>query len=176
MLELRIMQGRRAVPLFDLPTRLGRVKAAQEIGDAIEGLIAYLDDLGGDPDLEDSETGSSMVDERGHFIGADHPVYGYAASEQDEDREPDDDAQGDVSWQEWHQRSRVGKNLASEPMGRNEFGYPVGEDDELTGDEQDGNLAEDESAACFARIKDGPGCMISDPDKGGEEDGEEQVW
>jgi len=33
----------------------------------------------------------------------------------------------------------------------------------LAGEEQDGNFAEDEECAEFARIKLGPGCTIADP-------------
>ena len=52
MLELRIINAGTAMPLFDLPAALGRRRAAREIGDTIEGLIAFMDDLGGDTDLE----------------------------------------------------------------------------------------------------------------------------
>ena len=53
MLELRILNGAQALPLFDLPAVLGRRRAAREVGDQIEALIAFMDELGGDPDLED---------------------------------------------------------------------------------------------------------------------------
>jgi hypothetical protein len=53
MLELRILNGAQALPLFDLPALLGRKRAAKEVGDQIETLIAFMDQLGGDPDLED---------------------------------------------------------------------------------------------------------------------------
>ena len=92
MLELRIMNAGTAMPLFDLPAALGRQRAAREIGDTIEGLIAFMDDLGGDPDLEDSETGSSMVDAAGRYLGS------AVSKEQDEDRE--------LSWPEWQSRGR----------------------------------------------------------------------
>lgn len=38
------------------------------------------------------------------------------------------------------------------------------EDDELTGDETDGNGAEDEEAAWFRTVRSGPGCTVSDSD------------
>ncbi|WP_375421662.1 hypothetical protein [uncultured Sphingomonas sp.] len=42
--------------MFDLPAALGRKGAVKEIGDQIEALVAFMDDVGGDPDLdEDSE-------------------------------------------------------------------------------------------------------------------------
>lgn len=53
MLDLRIIAGGQALPLFDLPALLGRRKAAKEVGDQIEALIAFMDALAGDPDLED---------------------------------------------------------------------------------------------------------------------------
>jgi hypothetical protein len=42
------------------------------------------------------------------------------------------------------------------------------EDDpaEANGDETDGNFAEDDPCARFLNIDSGPGCIISDPDKG----------
>ena len=45
-------------------------------------------------------------------------------------------------------------------------------DMEETGDEQDGSLAEDEPAARFAEMGNGPGCDVSDPG-GCEHDGRE---
>lgn len=76
MLELRFMHTGKPVALLDLPARVGRAKAAREVGDTIEGLIAFLDELGGDPDLE-----------------------------ADADLEPSGDEQ-DTSWPEWHTRGR----------------------------------------------------------------------
>lgn len=52
MLELRIIEGKRSLPIFDLPAMHGHAAAVREVGDTIEGLIAFLDELGGDPDLE----------------------------------------------------------------------------------------------------------------------------
>jgi hypothetical protein len=61
MLELRIKQGRRHVPVFDLPAYLGSDDARREIGDAVDTLIAFLDDLGGDPDLEEIDAEDSFA-------------------------------------------------------------------------------------------------------------------
>lgn len=77
MLDLQIIASGRAMPIFDLPATLGRSEAAREIGDTIDALIALVDDLGGDPDLEDNG-----------------------------DDEPDADGFGDPSWPEWHGRGR----------------------------------------------------------------------
>lgn len=64
MLELRVKEGRRYVPLFDLPARMGRAQSVKEIGDAVEGLIAFLDEMDGDPDLEDDDP-AGQCDEDG---------------------------------------------------------------------------------------------------------------
>lgn len=73
MLQLAIKAGRRHIPIFDLPAAMGRREAYQEIGDQVDALIAFLDDLQGDVDLEDGN-----------------------------DNEPDGDAMGDQAWPEWH--------------------------------------------------------------------------
>lgn len=117
MLELRIVSGGAPRPLFDLPALLGRRNAAREIGDAIESLIAFMDDLGGDPDLEDSETGSSMVDATGRYLGPDAP------ETQDEDRE--------LSWPEWHSRGRHKQTPGGHEMRtRAPLGGDMSDDDE----------------------------------------------
>ncbi|CAN5348756.1 hypothetical protein BH10PSE12_BH10PSE12_18780 [soil metagenome] len=72
MLELRVKAGRRALPIFDLPALLGKEQAVKEIGEQVDALIAFIDDLGGEPDDEDGG-----------------------------DDEPDDDAKGDQSCIEW---------------------------------------------------------------------------
>ncbi|KQM86216.1 hypothetical protein ASE67_10230 [Sphingomonas sp. Leaf23] len=54
MLDLRIMDHGRPIPLADLPAIVGRKVAYAEIGHHIDTMIALLDDLAGDPDLEDN--------------------------------------------------------------------------------------------------------------------------
>ncbi len=76
MLDLRIKIGRRHVPLFDLGAAIGRKEAAREVGGTIDGLIQFLAELGGDPDLEDGADGELSGDEK------------------------------DVGWAEWHTRGR----------------------------------------------------------------------
>lgn len=61
MHELSVKTGRRHVPLYDLPVRLGRAGAAREIGDMIDALIAFMDDLDGDPDLEETDAEDSFA-------------------------------------------------------------------------------------------------------------------
>jgi len=66
MLELRIQHGRRRLPIFELPATLGEREAARLIGNAIEALIAFVDDLAGDCDLEfngDETDGGGAEDE-----------------------------------------------------------------------------------------------------------------
>lgn len=165
MLELRIINAGQAMPLYDLPAFLGPRQAARQIGDTIEGLIAYLDDLGGDPDLEDSETGSGAVDAFGRYIG--DTTY---LDAQDEDREPDDDAQGDMSWSEWHTRGRHKLTaFGAEGPTHSLAGWQLSEDDEdddpveANGDELDTNNAEDETlTGGVTRWTSGPGCVVSD--------------
>lgn len=119
------------------------------VGNAIDALIERLDVLDGDPDIED-------IDER----------------------EPDDDAKGDVSWPEWHTRARrrVVETLsgAHEPMAYHAGVGMAHEDDEDddplegNGDERDTNNAEDEGLSGIgAQWANhgyfGPACPISDP-------------
>ena len=150
MLELSILNAGQAMPLYDLPALLGRRGAVRELGDTIEGLISFLDDLGGDPDLED---------------GGDDEYSG--------------DELGDISWTEWQTRGRHkvcvrGSEARSRSSGR-EMPLEDDEDDdpvEANGDETDGGFAEDEEAVSHWRHGSGPGCMISDSDKGADDDGE----
>lgn len=44
-------------------------------------------------------------------------------------------------------------------------------DAELDGDDADGDFAEDEPAARFARLGNGPGCIIGDPDEAADDQG-----
>lgn len=141
MLELRIVTAGSHVPLFDLPAALGRSRAAREIGDAIEGLIAFMDELQGDVDIED-----------GHDREGDTS-----------DLEPDDDWQGDQSWSEWQTRGRHKLNPGGgEPVtGRN--GWMVREDDEDddhdTGVEDDPVGIDGEEDCCVAgddTVRSGP--------------------
>ncbi|WP_182914088.1 hypothetical protein [Sphingobium terrigena] len=125
MLELKIKTGRKHIPIYDLPAALGRAQACREIGDQVDALIAFLDDLGGDPDLEDSEAGMSNIDACGRLLPG--STCGHI---HDEDREPDDDAQGDQSWIEWHTRGSSKTDNGAEPLGRNIDGGHLTEDDE----------------------------------------------
>lgn len=122
MLELRILNGAQAMPLFDLPALLGRKQAAREVGDQIEALIAFMDDLGGDPDMEED---NEDVEHCG--------------------REPDDDAQGDGAWIEWHTRGSHKLRNDAELIGYDKTGWPLHEDAE-----DDDPTEDDDSDRCSA--------------------------
>lgn len=177
MLQLKIKAGRRTIPIFDLPAAMGRKAAYQEIGDQVDALIAFLDDLSGDPDLEDSEAGMTRIDACGRLLP--DVVVG---SNQDEDCEPDDDAQGDQSWLEWHTRgTRKTDSAGAEPLGSNRFGERLREDDEdddpAEDDDEAGQCDEDGVNTKLGRARDvlGAGCSISDEGGGNVED-EGQMW
>jgi hypothetical protein len=53
MLDLRIQYGRRRVPPHALPDLIGKEWARDTLSEYIETLIALLDDMDGDVDLED---------------------------------------------------------------------------------------------------------------------------
>ena len=116
MLQLKIKAGRRHIPIFDLPAAVGRKAAYEEIGDQVDALIAFMDDLQGDVDLEDGG-----------------------------DDEPDTDAMGDQSWPEWHtlpaQQRRTG-NSRGKTLPESWF-TPL-EDDEDSDPPEDSDAGEDD--------------------------------
>jgi hypothetical protein len=145
MLELRVMNDGHSLPLCDLPAAYGREKAARELGDTIEGLIAFLDDLGGDPDLED---GADQENDLSDF-------------------EPDDDAQGDIAWTEWQSRGRhKADRNGAELLARDRYGNQLHEDDE------DDDPAEDDDPD--TGVEDDPRGFDPEEDFGGEEYGESE--
>ena len=170
MLELKIKTGRKHIPIFDLPTVMGRREAAREVGDQIETLLAFIDDLDGDPDLEDSgdEHDSAWVEwstmQGSQKAGANL----LAGHEDDEDDDPAED--GDIDC--CAARDDIGTDVPE----HGQIGFHGDpsiscEDCELNGDETDGVGAEDEKCAWFAGMGNGPGCIIGDPDA--EHDGTE---
>ncbi|MES2449254.1 MAG: hypothetical protein V4610_01690 [Pseudomonadota bacterium] len=126
MLELRIINAGQPMPLFALPALLGRRDAARELGDTIEGLINFLDDLGGDPDLED---------------GGDDELSG--------------DELGDISTTEWHTRGRY-KALPDVPtIGRFAQPDEDAEDDDPDTGVEDHPLGFDPETDCCMAGDDG---------------------
>ena len=110
MLELKIKAGRRNIPIFDLPAALGRAEAYREIGDQIDALIAFMDDLQGDVDLEDGNDdepdGDAMGDQswpedpraRSAMLGS---SISYQEGDEDDDPLEDDDSDRDASGDDW---------------------------------------------------------------------------
>jgi hypothetical protein len=80
------------------------------------------------------------------------------AETEDPDLEPAGDEK-DAAWAEWHTLRSSQKRGPHILAGQNE-------DDELGGDETDGNGAEDEEVAWFRTVHSGPGCTVSDSDTG----------
>ena len=165
MLDLHIIERGHDIPVVALPGLLGRRRAARMVGDTIEELIALMDRLDGDPDLED-----------GH------------------DAEADQEAR-DVSWAEWTPRQRgalvIGGTNSTEddedddpreatwPESVFAREYPLAPDDAEEDDDAGGNvtdeLHDDDDPAGGNNAeddfdlrdvgfgRDGPGCELSDP-------------
>jgi hypothetical protein len=125
MLELKVRAGRRSVAPEALPALLGAQRAYYELGDMVEALIAQMDALEGDPDLEPEEDRC----EAGDDMVAAGPIV-----DTGRDLGPGDEC-----------------------------------DCEDNGDETDGNGAEDEECGYFRHYGTGPGCVVSDPDRDGNE-------
>lgn len=158
MLELKIKAGRRSIPIFDLPAALGTKAAYRELGDQIDALIAFMDDLGGDPDLEDDDpAGGNIVDE------------------------PHDG----VSWPEW-QTLPPQQRGAGDYRGKyfeRQYGLDHEDDEHDDAAEEDdecGQCDEDEVNTSLDLVRyttgsSGAGCPISDAGGGNVED-ELQMW
>jgi hypothetical protein len=119
------------------PRRLRAPLSAREV------LVDVLDMLGGDPDLENATDLEDDHTLSPHALGSDEGP-GCGVSDK-----------GENAWVEWH-------NLRAPQKG----GHMIAsdnEDDELAGDETDGNGAEDDECAWFAHIRSGPGWSTSDP-------------
>ena len=102
MLEIKISAAGRNVDPADLSSILGARRAYVELGDMIEALIAQMDILAGDCDLEEAG-----------------------------DLEPDGDAFGDVAWIEWDGRGpQKMEACGSEAVARLDMFGLLHEDDE----------------------------------------------
>ena len=85
------------------------------------------------------------------------------------------DEAADPAWVEWQTRGRHKVDQqGAELIPRDKHGCLLREDDEDDGDAADGSFAEDEECASFIGEGGAPGCIISDPDKGAEDEGEIQ--
>lgn len=161
MLELRVISGTQAVPLSYLPSLMGRRSARTEIGDQIESLIAFMDVLDGDPDLEDA---TDLEDDFHLTEGAKEswlsdgpgcPVSDSGGCEHD-GCEPS-----------WSEASSMGgkPNAGPSPFDDEEEDDPSGQCDEDGVNTAFDNVRYQEGSS-------GAGCIISDPDRGADDDGE----
>lgn len=148
-----VMQHPATIPLapavMAILDRLNR----DELGHTIEVLIALLDIWDGDPD---AETGNDVEDD---FTLTANAVE-RATSDPSVDC-VDQDAGAYVEWHTMRGSQKRGPNLLA--------GH---EDDELNGDETDGNGAEDDECAWFEVAGYAAGCPVADPG-GCEHDGRE---
>lgn len=151
MLELKIKHGRRHIPIFDLPAAMGRRQAVEELSDQIDAMIAFMDDLSGDPDLEeDDDAGGDILDE------------------------PHDG----LTWPEWHTlppQQRGAGNYTGTPLPGVGLGFDhedFEDDDPAEDDDPSGQCDEDGVNTAFDAVRrtSGAGCPISDPGGGNVED------
>lgn len=127
----------------------------QQLQGFIEVAIELLDVIDGDEDVEmngDELDGTGAEDD---FM--DHEPNGPGCPVAD---------RAEYSYPEWHSRGR-----RKEPLGPR-----LSHEDE---EDDDQDCGQDEGEPDYRPrpwLTDGPGCMISDPDKGAEEDGEIESW
>ena len=83
MFDLCVVAGGRAITLDEALVRLGEPRAFREIGELIETLIAKLDEIAGDPDVEEADPSGDPLDMHGEHPTDDgrelllgSPVYG----------------------------------------------------------------------------------------------------
>lgn len=132
--------------------------------DVIEGFAALANDLSdmidGDPDFEDATNAEDDFALAALALPLNEPGPGCEIGDAGEH----DGSECDSSYPEWQTLKPYQRTAASMPVDTHS------EDDELAGDETDGNGAEDEEGSHTA-YGSGPGCVISDPDA--EHDGRE---
>jgi hypothetical protein len=76
MLDLRIVADGRAFTLEQAVAQLGAFDATREIGRLIEVMIAKLDELQGDVDLEDDDPSHDTLDDGENNDPVAIPIYG----------------------------------------------------------------------------------------------------
>ncbi|WP_370310214.1 hypothetical protein [Sphingobium abikonense] len=136
MLELKIKAGRRNIPIFDLPAALGRREAYREIGDQIDALIAFMDRLEGDADLEDATDLEDDFAISGAALAEIAGVPGCAISDADA-----------TTYIEWHTRGSHKLAHGGEMLTRNVYGEIGHEDDEDCDPAEDDDISEDDDPA-----------------------------
>lgn len=163
MLEIKIQTGRRRyVAPADLVRVLGAERALTELGDMVEALIAQIDMLAGDADMEETAAEDSFAPPAYAVCFADGP--GCAVSDSGEYAGDETD----VSWSEWSGRpKRSAKAYLHEPIGCHPSGRAADEDEEE--DDPSGQCDEDGiNTSHGAADSRAAGCPISDPDQEGK--------
>lgn len=126
MLELRIIAAGTAVPLFDLPAALGHREAAREIGETIESLIAFMDEMDGDSDLEDDERAALTMRSPGVDFDFTEDILtpdGLAGSPEDAEADGDEeDGNGSEEDFMYHGHDGPGCPIADSDHGEEEVG------------------------------------------------------
>lgn len=150
MLELKIKAGSRYVAPHALREAIGTERALREIGDMIEYLMAELDMIEGDPELECNG-----------------------------DLEPDGDGQGDIAWIEWSGRAGR-HHGPHETMAWRPWSGLMHEDDEEDDPSGQCDEDGVNTSVALLKADVGPGCEISDvdmavDDRGCDEEGGEPL-
>lgn len=102
MLDLRIIAQGRALTLQQAVAQLGARGATREIGGLIENMIAALDDLQGDVDLEDDDPAGDPLD-KGEL---DEGVLGVPLYDVDQSSGPTNERAAYRAWQMSFRTSR----------------------------------------------------------------------
>ncbi|MFZ2996271.1 hypothetical protein [Sphingobium sp.] len=155
MLQMKIKAGRRTVVPGDLPSILGAQRAYREIGDMVDALIAQMDMLAGDCEMEDGDDD--------HCAAGDDTGSALRVTQHHDPRDDDDCETSYAEWHTLHPSRRSAGAIDGRMLNEWEAGHDDDEDDgtlEGNGDEQDGNMAEDDF---MLHAGSGPGCDLSDP-------------
>ena len=132
MLEMKIRAGTRYVGAAQLVHTIGAARALEKLSDMVEALIAQIDMIEGDPDLEETDAEDAFAFSSLALHFARGP--GCLASDA-----------GDIGWQEWHARNRHKVDAyGGEPMPKGPWGNIGQEDDE----DDDPREEHDADSAC----------------------------
>jgi hypothetical protein len=123
-LHLRFLENGRRIRPQDLPSRIGKLPARANLADQVEMMIALIDEIDGDPNLEDGDEDCCAASD-------DNLAGNFAISAYDIDG-----GERDGSYTEWHTRGRHKQALGgSEPFDR--MGEDGEDDDAKEDDNQD---------------------------------------
>lgn len=133
MLELRIKHGRKQLAPHDLRSILGARRAYQEIGHQVDFMIALLDEMAGDPDLEETGDDELSGDDMGDQSWPESPTRasvmsgnGISYREDDEDDDPKEDDDSDYCLAG---EDRIVSGSVADPDMKSPAQY-IGEDDD----------------------------------------------